>query len=141
MILCLARKMLKINFLKSTYTNVHKRGVEVLNIFICHQNLILKIFRANKLFLLFLKANEKMASLFVGNGKTHKILKVEKFSVIWMRRSKPVKVNQRHELLFWKEKSLKIACVLFLLLHLVLFPSKNKNKNQTWRSVARCAFF
>jgi len=79
---------------------VHKRESKVANIFIGYKSLILNIFRANKLFLLFLKAKEKVASLLVGNGKTHKSLKVEKFSVICMRRSKPLKVSQRHELLF-----------------------------------------
>jgi len=75
MILCLARKMLKISFVKSTYTNVYKRGLKVLNLLVDYKSLILNTFRANKLFLLFLKANEKVASLFVGNGKTLKTLK------------------------------------------------------------------
>jgi len=67
--------MLKTSFLKSTYTNVHKKGLEVPNIVIDYKSLILNTFRANKLFLRFFKENEKMASLFVGNGKTLKILK------------------------------------------------------------------
>ena len=83
----------------------------------------------------------------------------KKFSVCWMRRSKPLKVNQRHESILWKELLVNFTSFFFfssssvtfsffsdttkktnalngtfffLLLHLLLFPSKGKKKNQTY---------
>lgn len=101
--------MLKISFFKSIYTNVHKRGLKVPNVFIDYKSLILNTFPRQQAFSALFESKRENGFTFCEERQNTQKFEVEKFSVIWMGRSKQLKVIQRHKLLFWKDKSLKIA--------------------------------
>ena len=157
--LTLARKMPKINILESTFTKCAQNSLKKTNIFIHDKSLILSIFRANTLFHSFSTEKRKWLHFLLGKAKDKQngekrsfqfvecdgqnlwklindtnqfcekhcrsILLLSSFFLLhpWLFLSL---VTQRRKQMHWLVRS------FFLLLHLLLFPSKGKKKNQTY---------